>query len=166
MKNKRKYILDENCLMHAANFEDWQGNESTTALRMITVIEDNCHGILVSNELKEKYLKNTIPKITKNRYPAANAVTVLIRNIMPAKNKFNYWNYKIYPLPVSEDEIPPEDLYLVRLAHCSKETLVTWDLDLIKALNPDENGLSEKYNIRVLNPEQVIAELTKPDDNS
>ena len=159
MTTKKSYIIDECCLYHAVGLVDHQEQSDTKTLKVFADIEYYCNRVVVSPELITKYDKH-ISKLQNENPSAAYLLTKLLFEIFPNKNKLYVCNSKIYPL-TDESDLPEDDKYLVRLAFASQATLVTADYRLIQKLAPNEEGISEKYGIRVLDPDQAIQDIIR-----
>lgn len=157
MISKREYILDECCLHHASKLVNHQDQFSSSALKVIIDIEHYCHTFCASKELLKKYRKHA-STLRKDNTSDSNIIIKLLFNILPHIGKLKDWEFDIHPL-TNETGLPEDDKYLVRLAHASKATLITADMRLIKILDPDQEGYSSRYDIRVLTPDQAINEI-------
>lgn len=156
---KNKYVIDECCIYHAANLVDKHDNEDYSSLIMLAGIIDHCDAILINDELLGNY-RRIISVLEKNGDRSHYFLVKILNNILPNQNKLVNWKSELYRLPFEED-LPPDDIYLVRLSKISNSILVTSDEKLVSKVEPNSVGFSEKYQIKIYTPLQVIHDLAK-----
>jgi len=156
--NKKSYVIDECCIYHAARLVNEKNEEDFTAIHMLTAIKNHCDKILVNRKLLQFYHK-LINKLQQQGNKSIFLLLKLIDDLIPNKSKFIFWETELYKLP-NDEELPSDDVYLIRLAKITNSILITSDLRLIEKINPNKDGYSQKYQIHVLTPQQVIKEIS------
>ena len=164
MRSKKDYILDVCCIRHAAELVNYQDQPCFKALTVFSFIMSHCDRIVANSELLKKY-KNHIPKLREKDPSAADQFTRFLKRIFSTQDKLKEWYYDLFPLP-NEPERSKEDKHLIRLAARSNATLITANHTLIQDLDLNEEGISRRCGIRVLNLDQAIREIAKPFQNN
>lgn len=144
-------ILDENIIILSAKVEDEQGNPDNTCTELISDILSNQDIIRVNVELFENYtnvLKSLESRIHSTSY------TVKLLNLLRGAGSIHFWTSDLYELE-NEEQLPDDDIYLVRLAAGSRTDLVSTDSPLGKAMS--DAKILTKYRIRFLEPQQVYS---------
>ncbi len=142
-------ILDENIIFLSAKVEDDQGNPDNTCTELINNILGKNDVIRVNVELFENYtrvLKSLEARVHSTAY------TVKLLNLLRGAGLIDYWTSELNKVK-NEEQLPGDDVYLVRLAACSKTDLVSTDSPLGEAMNDAE--ILKNYKIRFLVPQKV-----------
>ena len=147
---KRKFIIDENIIYHAARGINKHDEESFDALYFLKELTKNCHKIILEKQLIEKYMKIlSVLKEEANVYPIPH-VDVFFKDILYNKEK---WEQVTEEISTIEDNknIPAEDQFLIEIGHHLSIPIITNDYNLIEDINnaPD-------LEITILNPVEAL----------
>ena len=153
----QRFILDENIVIFAQKRENAESESDSTCLDLLTQIITICHAIVVDFNLWDKY-QHQLGVRSRTGAQAGSLVLALLDIARHTAGKIDF-THNAAPFP-EEGDIPQgsqDDVPIVRLAVETGATLVTADRDL----GPDLNscGVQEKYNLRVLSPEEVLPKL-------
>lgn len=136
-------MLDENIIILAAKMENEKGEPDVTCLRLLLDIIQKCHTMVCSGNLLERYLRVISNLAGKHQ----SSVPKLLQMAIIIKAKVQLINY--LPKLSNENQIPPDDVEIVRLANHANATLVTIDSRLKEAMK------RLPYTIRVLTPNEA-----------
>jgi hypothetical protein len=143
-----EYVLDENIIKFAAKVMNAEGNLDISCLALMTDIVRRCDFIHCSKPLLEKYWKKL--KELENTTHSAAAVAKMVE-IMLTKGAIKFKDYTPRLKDIADEkEIPPDDLFLIRLVVHTGATLITADCRLKARL--DEKNLTTKYRISIQKP--------------
>jgi len=143
------FILDENIIVLAAKVEDVNGNTDNTCTGLLSDILKKNDAIRVSIELFEKYFQKL--KALENLVHSTD-YTVKLLNLLRTSGLIDFWNSDATPIE-RENEIDPDDVYIIRLAANSSTDLVSADLRLRNQLEITE--ILQRGGFRFLEPNEV-----------
>lgn len=142
-----RYILDENIIELAAKGENDEGNSDFTCLTLILDILKKCDILYCSTKLLEIYRKK-LKKMESNMIRSASTTAKLIKHmITQGKIKVTDDSPKIN----NEEDLPSDDVYLVRLAVHTKSILVSTD----SPLKEKSRDILMSYNIKIVHPSEM-----------
>lgn len=141
-------VLDENIIILAAKVKDDQDNEDPTCSILLGDIYKKKDILKCSDELYLNYLE--ILKDLERTIPSSVYTRKMLMNLMFA-NKIEFESY--IPILSEENQLPPDDIYIVRLVVRTKSNLVSTDNRL--KLSMENANVISKYNVRFMKPNEV-----------
>ncbi|WP_268541337.1 hypothetical protein [Candidatus Nitrosotenuis cloacae] len=142
-------ILDENIMEFSARVENETGDGDPTCLGLLNDILRRCDYVHCTVELLEKY--RSMLKRLESTVRSASATAKLLEMIMYG-GKLKIADNTPATLQ-NEQSIPPDDVYLIRLAVSTNAILVSADGRLKTRL--DESGLTRTYGLRIMHPSEI-----------
>jgi len=139
---KSGFILDENIIELAAKVQNDKNDLDTSCATVILNIYNNCNHICCTEELLEKYRKKL--KNMENRIQSSNFIAKLLV-LMQTRGKIHV--EKNLPKLSKLENIPDDDIFLVKLAVKSKATLVSTDSRL--KLSLEKNWFDQKTQYQI-----------------
>ena len=143
------YILDENIIELAAKGENDGGQSDFSCLTLMLEILKECHITHCSIELLEKYWKK-LKVLERSSIRSASIVAKLIKHMI------NQGKIRVEHNPPklkNEEKLPPDDVFLVRLASLTNSTIISTDFPLKSKV--EGRNLLKKYKIKILHPSKV-----------
>lgn len=144
-------VLDENIIILSAKVKDERGDPDNTCTELISDILSNQDVIRVNVELFENY--TNVLKSLESRIHST-AYTVKLLNLLRGAGLIHFWTSDLPELE-NEEQLPVDDIYIVRLAAGSRTDLVSTDSPLGKAMS--DAKILTKYRIRFLEPQKVYS---------
>ena len=154
----QRYVLDENIVILAQNLQNDTGDDDSTCRRLLDIIIDICHTIVLDGVLWAKYY-NQLRSLPPDQPHGPRSVMRIMYLATARDGKIENIGGSARRFP-EEAEIPQgsqDDVPIVRLAVETGAILVTTD----EALREDLNscGVQETYSLQVLSPEQALDRL-------
>ena len=143
------FILDENIIVLSAKVEDVNGNIDNTCTGLLSEILKKNDAIRVNEKLFENYLNKL--KALENSVHSSD-YTVKLLNLLRASGLIDFWTRDATPIN-NENEIDPDDVYIIRLAANSNTDLVSADLRLKSQL--EISDILHRGGFRFLEPDEV-----------
>lgn len=143
------FILDENIIVLAARVEDVNGNTDNTCSGLLGEILKNHDAIRVNAKLFEKYY-NKLKALESSVH--STDYTVKLLNLLRTSGLIDFWERDSTPIE-KENEIDPDDVYIIRLAANSSTDLVSADLRLKGQL--EMTKILQRGGFRFLEPNDV-----------
>ena len=143
------YILDENIIELAAKGENDRGQSDFSCLTLMLEILKECHITHCSVELLQKY-RGKLKVLERSTIRSASTVAKLIIHMT------NQGKIHVDPDPPklkNEENLPSDDVFLVRLASHTKSTIISTDFPLKSKVKG--RNLLQKYKIKILHPSEV-----------
>jgi hypothetical protein len=147
---KHKFLLDENILYFAINGVDENDAPDETSTILVTRIGLNCHTIVVSQFLLDRYWVHINQILRQGRRARALEPVVFINQLLKNSQKWAVEWSECPPLPGGV-VVPAEDIAIVRLALLAGARIVTGDSDLRLAVNG-----SVALNLQAVTPSEAL----------
>ena len=147
---KHKFLLDENILYFAINGVDENDAPHETSTILVTRIGLNCHTIVVSQFLLDRYWVHINHILRQGRRARALEPVVFINQLLKNSQKWAVEWSECPPLPGGV-VVPAEDVAIVRLALLAGARIVTGDSDLRLAVNG-----SAALNLQAVTPSEAL----------
>ncbi len=145
---RHSFLLDDNIIYFAIRGVDRHNNPDDTAARLIQMIVDVCHSLVIQDEVRVRYLK-IFDKLKGERSPHMQPA-YFFNQLLKRADKRTFQYEDLPPLPAG-CSIPRKDEYLVRAALISRPLLVTGDEPLYDALKQHP-----ELRIQVLWPHEAL----------
>lgn len=141
-------VLDENIITLAAKVRDDQDNEDPTCSILLGNIYNKKDILKCSDELYQNYLD--ILAVLERTIPSSVYTRKMLKYLMAA-NQIQFEQY--IPTLSEENQLPPDDVYIVRLVVRTKSNLVSTDGRLRTSM--ENANIMSRYNIRFMRPNEV-----------
>jgi hypothetical protein len=149
---KRRFVLDENIIVFAESLTDSKNQFNTMSLMVIALIIGNCDAIVADETLMTKYYEKFRSLQNDAKGVRGPAVTRMLTQLMNNSAKYIFSDS---PAAIDgEEEIPREDVFLVRLAAATQSTLVTRDDELLTKVK--ESKINKRYSFEIGTPEEIF----------
>ena len=157
---RREFILDENVLISAQTGHSDRGEPDTTCMELLTKIIDICHTLVVDANLYGRYL-HQLNRIRQQPAKLGHSILPMLNGAVQTLHKVRGFERAPAASFAEEDKIPQgswDDVHItVRLAVETRATLVTADEALREDLS--SSGITSKYSLTVLSPEEALRTL-------
>lgn len=147
---KKQFVLDENILISTATLKNERGEDDYASLTLFGSIVVNCHKILLTEEILQKYY-DKFKTLDKDEYVVVNIASAFA-SLMTNDEKI-IWDVNLehsYP----EKAFDGDDISYVNLSAKRHAILVTQDNKLIEDLL--KASITATYKFEVKRPEAAI----------
>jgi len=140
---KHKFVLDVNTIIFAQNYRDAKGKTDFAPATLIHLIAQNCHKIVCDGSLRKKYLDS----LRDDRFEK------LMKHLLFNSDKCEFHDY--LPNFPFEENLPPDDVQIVKLATSANAVFVTSDGRLQTKIQ--ELKISESHGLQVIDPAKALS---------
>ena len=145
---KHTFVIDENVFILAHVLQNEHGEPDLSSIQLIVAIRVNRHAIALDPDLWRRYCQ----KANWSLVSTAPSVIGLIRDAMSDSETCRFETN--LPAIAKEDQVPADDVLIVRLAVLTRAILGTTDAQLKNAL--EAASIVADTGIRVLLPEAAL----------
>ena len=140
---RHKFVLDVNTIIFAQDFRDAKGETDFAPATLIHLIAQNCHKLVCDESLRGKYLAC----LRDDRFEK------LMKHLLYNSEKCELRDY--LPNFPFEENLPPDDVQIVKLATFAKAVFVTSDGRLTTKIQ--ELKISESHGLQVIDPVNALS---------
>jgi hypothetical protein len=141
-------VLDENIIMLAAKVKDDSDNDDPTCSILLGDIYKKKDILKCSDELYNNYLR--ILKELERTIPSSVYTRKMLMNLI-ASDQIEFEPY--IPVLSEENQLPPDDIYIVRLVVRTRSNLVSTDNGLRNSM--ESANIMSKYDVSFMKPHEV-----------
>ncbi|MGO9643068.1 MAG: hypothetical protein ACLP1Y_17390 [Candidatus Acidiferrales bacterium] len=145
---KYHFLLDENILHHAIRGVDSHERPDLTSARLVLLIAQNCHRIVLNEFLVSRYTKQ-LEKLKALKSPVLGPA-FLAKALVHNESKF-VMQFNAPPRLPKRCGVPAEDADVVRAALISHPIFVSAEDGLRRAVND-----CEALHLRAISPEEAL----------
>jgi hypothetical protein len=141
--------------MNASKLSDSCGNNDMGALSALSLIIQNCHHLVLTNEMERGYFEKI--DLLKKKKELKLDIIPLLKHAYIMEGKVERKSNDLEHV-VDEHLIPKNDRNILRLAFVSKGTIVTSDTRLLNAL--ENHNFKENYGIEFTHTKNIRTSLS------
>ena len=155
---RNSYVLDESVAHCAATGQNEKGEDDPSAFQLIEALYRGRYELIFSHELYTNWVRALNNEASSSEPLLPKTVFRYLRLFMSTQGSFSWAEDP--PEFEGEEQVPPDDLYWIRMAIHYSSIAVTTDNRLMEILN--DASIVARHSLTLLRPEDALSQLQLP----